>query len=146
MQQFLGLSTYDPATHIERTIVVLPGSGGPTRVMLSLSNGEQLLAAAQNKPGDQTDGLPIHPSGRPLRSDALDGKRRTTTISYHARISTTDFVAWLLPRLQEQQWVGDSASDDPAGQTLRFRRGSEALEVVIVAGPTSSDVTYLHLH
>ncbi len=146
MTQFLGLSAFDHKSDIERTVVVFPGNGGATRVILSLSSGHELDQVAQKPEVDQTGGLPVPANARAMRSDSKDGQRRTTSVSFKAVMESSAFLPWAQGQLQMQGWVGESRSDEPAGQTLRFRRGSEALELELVALPGAVSVTYLMLH
>jgi hypothetical protein len=146
MTQFVGLSAFDAPTDTERTVLIFPGNGGLTRVILSLSSGHELEQLAKKPQSDQSAGLPLPEGVNALRSDSLDGARRTTSVSYHSTMESGLFVTWLQGELKKQSWVGESRTDDPAGQTLRYRRGSEALEVVLVTMPGGVSVTYLMLH
>lgn len=144
-QPFVGLSAFDPHSGLEKTVVALPGHGGPTHVMLSISQGDALLKAYR-EPGDQTGGLPIPAGAKPARSDARDGVRHTTTVTFSAALAGDGFVAWLRPALSQQGWTEVESQGEVVSRTLRFQRANEGLDVLLVTVGKATEVTYLNTH
>jgi hypothetical protein len=68
-------------------------------------------------------------------------------VSFLAATAQPDFITWVRPELSGQGWTEESIEDSAGGgHSMHFRRGPEALEILLVTVPQGTQVTYLQLH
>ncbi|MHB8419838.1 MAG: hypothetical protein ACYDCL_17320 [Myxococcales bacterium] len=144
---FEGVTGFDPANELEKTVMVSPGNGGPTRVVLSVSPGKGLAPKALAPGGDPPAGLPLFAGSDSLyRTDAQDGLRTSSTVSYRAPGDPREVLDFIRKDLEGKGWVQAREQGGPGGG-LRYQRGGEGVEVTLLPlGEKSTAVTYIYTH
>ncbi|MHB1843472.1 MAG: hypothetical protein ACYCWW_01380 [Deltaproteobacteria bacterium] len=142
-----GVTAFEPAGKIEKTVLVLPGSGGPTRVVLSISPGEGLNEQSITGEGHVPAELPVYPkSDGVFRTDADDGPRASSTVTYAAHGNAAEVLDFIQKSLAEKGWT--QLRQDPAevGEGLRYVRGAEGVQISLLPMGGSTQVTFIYVH
>ncbi len=144
---FSGVTAFDPKGQVEKTVMVNPGHGGPTRVVLSVSPAAGLVGKSLSAGGDPPAGLPVFAGSDGLyRTDAQDGSRISSTVSYRAPGNPREVLDFIRKDLSGKGWVQAREQGSPGGG-LRYERGGEAVEITLL--PLSDKltaVTYVYVH
>ncbi len=143
-----GLTGFDLHAKLQKTVMVMDGGGGPTRVILSVSPeaglDEETLTSASKVPA----GLPVFPkSSDVFRTDGEDGPRWSSTISYQASGKPAEVLDYIRKGLSEKGWAQAPAADTLPGQGLRYLRSGESVDIMLrPLDLGSTEVTYLYVH
>jgi hypothetical protein len=144
---FSGITAFSVEGNLEKTVMVLPGAGGPTRVVLSISPGTGLTGKSLEAGGDPPAGLPVYPVADKLyRTDATDRNRMSSTISYLAGADPAKVLDYIRKELSSKGWNQAKEQGDPGGG-LRYVRTNEAVEITLLPlGEAGTEVTYVYQH
>ncbi len=142
-----GVTAFDPVSGLQKTVLVMPGAGGPTRVVLSIAPGkgltENALAGDQKMPA----GLPVFPkTDGVFRTDAQDGPRSSSTISFSAKGNPAEVLDFIQSGLAAQGLTQAKQGPAELGEGLRYARGAEGLQVTVLPIGNATEVTYIYVH
>lgn len=144
---FSGVTGFDPVSGTQKTVLVMPGAGGPTRVVLSISPGEGLTDKALAPSKDAPAGLPIFPSSEGVyRTDARDGLRTSSTISYRAKGNPAVVLDFIRKGLSSTGWSQAPQNPEEPGQGLRYLKDRERVDVSLLPIGETTQVTYVYIH
>jgi hypothetical protein len=143
---FSGITAFDPKGNVEKTVMVLPGGGGPTRVVLSIAPGEGLTPKASLAAGGEPPaGLPVYPESDKLyRTDATDRNLLSSTVSYRATADPAKVLDFIRKELSGKGWTQAPQQGDVGGG-LVFLRGNEAVTLTLLPlAEAATEVTYVY--
>ncbi len=143
-----GLTGFDPRSNLEKTVMVFDGSGGPTRVVLSVSPEAGLDSKALAPATEAPAGLPVFPKSSDLyRTDAEDGAHTSSTISYRAGATPAAILEYVRGDLTAKGWTQASAANSLPGTGLRYLRPGESVDITLYPiDLASTEVTYVYVH
>ncbi|HUB09854.1 MAG TPA: hypothetical protein VMB50_22820 [Myxococcales bacterium] len=144
---FSGITAFDPGSNLEKTVMVSPGNGGPTRVVLSISPSEGLVGRSLSSGTQPPAGLPVFVGSDGLyRTDAQDGLRSSSTVSYRAPTDPRTVLDFIRKNLSDNGWVQAKEQGGPGGG-LRYERSGEAVEITLLPlSEKMTAVTYVYVH
>ncbi len=144
---FSGITAYDPKGDVEKTVMVLPGSGGPTRVVLSISPGAGLMPKSLKAGGEPPAGLPVFPGSDDLyRTDAKDSSHLSSTVSYRAPADPGKVLEFVRKELSGKGWTQGNDQGEPGGGLIYVRGGEVVTITLLPMGGDGTEVTYVYQH
>lgn len=144
---FSGVTAFDPISGLQKTVMVMPGAGGPTRVVLSISPEDGLTDKALAPAKDAPAGLPVFPASDGVyRTDAKDGFRTSSTVSYHANGNPAVVLDYIRKGLASQGWSQVPHDPKEPEEGLRYRRDRELVDLSLLPLGGATQVTYVYIH